>query len=46
MNHLKMAIYMSRNLSWLKGYENEYILSIVENEGFIYRFAIILSDYD
>jgi hypothetical protein len=40
MNLLKMAIYMSRNISWLKEYENKYILSIVANEGFIYRLMI------
>jgi hypothetical protein len=40
MNHLKMAIYMSRNMSWLKEYENKYILSIVANEGFIYKFCL------
>jgi hypothetical protein len=34
---MKMAIYMSRNMSWLKGHENKYILLIVANKGFIYR---------
>jgi hypothetical protein len=31
-----MAIYMRRNMSSLKEYENKYILPIVANEGFIY----------
>jgi hypothetical protein len=42
MNLLKMALYMSRNMSWLKEYENKYILSIVANEGFVYKVDVIM----
>jgi hypothetical protein len=33
MNKVELGL----NMSWLKEYENKYILSTVANEGFIYR---------